>query len=240
MIGRVALVAALGAGAVIAPASATTSSYQQHTASAYGPGLYGNVLGCYSYRTAHGLDGRLRPWSNLVAHRSLPCGTRLAVSYRGRTAVTEVGDRGPYIAGRTFDLAPGVWQRLGFPDPWAFGERPVAVRVLGPLGRGRPVSRSGEYPPRAVYAARARARVRFLVRKYGEWPPPVHDLTLAGIVAGWVLPQPPGSVTGARSTCAPATSRTSWFRCRVSIGARLWRSPTVRVLEDGTVRVVRG
>lgn len=226
-------------GVALSAAPALGSGYEAHRASAYGPGLYGNVLGCYSYRVAHGLDGRLRTDSNLVAHRSLPCGTRLAVSYGRRTAVTVVGDRGPYIAGRTFDIGPGVWQRLGFPDPWAFGERVVSVRVLGPLGRGERQTRAGrDYPPRAVYAQRARQRVRLLVRKYGEWPPPIHDLTLAGIVAGWVLPQPPGSVDGARATCAPAAS-TSRFRCRVSAGARLLRSPLVEVTSTGAVRVVR-
>lgn len=74
-------------------------------ASWYGPGFYG--------RTMAG-GGRLRPDSLVVAHRSLRFGTRVLVSYKGRSVIAVVRDRGPFISGRTFDLGPGTAKRLGF------------------------------------------------------------------------------------------------------------------------------
>ncbi|HYF25757.1 MAG TPA: septal ring lytic transglycosylase RlpA family protein [Baekduia sp.] len=79
--------------------------YRRAVASWYGPGLYGNKLGC---------GGRLSPGTVGVAHKSLPCGTRLTLRYRGRTVRTKVIDRGPYVGGREFDLTAATKQRLGF------------------------------------------------------------------------------------------------------------------------------
>lgn len=62
-------------------------------------------------KTASGgyFDGR--QW--LVAHKSLPLGTKLKLSYGGRSVVVPVLDRGPYIAGRTLDLSRAVAVALG-------------------------------------------------------------------------------------------------------------------------------
>jgi peptidoglycan DL-endopeptidase CwlO len=48
-----------------------------------------------------------------VAHPVLPCGVRLYVTYHGKTVLTEVIDRGPYVPGREFDLSPALAARLG-------------------------------------------------------------------------------------------------------------------------------
>jgi hypothetical protein len=74
-------------------------------ASWYGPGLYGNTMAC---------GGVLTPSSMVVAHRTLPCFTRVLVCYRGRCVQAVVQDRGPFIAGRDIDLGPGVATALGF------------------------------------------------------------------------------------------------------------------------------
>ena len=37
-----------------------------------------------------------------VAHKTLPCGTMVTITYNGRTVTVPVVDRGPYIAGREF------------------------------------------------------------------------------------------------------------------------------------------
>jgi len=71
----------------------------------YGPGLYGNTM-------AGG--GRLAPDSMVVAHRSLPFGTKIEFSYNGHTVIAVVQDRGPYVRNRVFDLGPGTAQALGF------------------------------------------------------------------------------------------------------------------------------
>ena len=43
-----------------------------------------------------------------VAHRTLPCGTLVTFRYNGKTVTAPVIDRGPYAAGRTWDLSKGL------------------------------------------------------------------------------------------------------------------------------------
>lgn len=76
-------------------------------ASYYGPGLYGNGVAC---------GGTLSPGTIGVAHKTLPCGTKVTIRYHGRTVVAPVIDRGPYVAGRDFDLTEATRNRLGFGD----------------------------------------------------------------------------------------------------------------------------
>jgi rare lipoprotein A len=79
--------------------------YRWAYASWYGPGLYGNPLGC---------GGRLYAGRLGVAHKTLPCGSRLTLRHRGRTVRVRVIDRGPYVGGREFDLTEATAQRLRF------------------------------------------------------------------------------------------------------------------------------
>ncbi len=60
--------------------------------------------------------GTLQAGQPGVAHRTLPCGTRVELRRNGRTLTTEVIDRGPYVAGRTFDLTGPAAERLGIGD----------------------------------------------------------------------------------------------------------------------------
>ena len=82
-----------------------TPAWDTAKVSWYGPGFYGNTM-------AGG--GALTTTSMVVAHRSLPFGTEIEFEYGGRTCFAVVQDRGPYIAGRTFDLGPGTAAALGF------------------------------------------------------------------------------------------------------------------------------
>lgn len=50
-----------------------------------------------------------------IANRTLPCGTHVRICYT-RCVNTIVFDRGPYIAGRDFDLSRAVQYATGFPD----------------------------------------------------------------------------------------------------------------------------
>jgi len=77
-------------------------------ASYYGPGLYGNPVACGG--------GTLQPSTVGVAHKSLPCGTKLTFRYRGREVAAEVIDRGPYVGNREFDLTEALRNKLGFPS----------------------------------------------------------------------------------------------------------------------------
>ncbi len=49
-----------------------------------------------------------------VANRTLPCGTKVAFHYGGRTVTAVVDDRGPYVGGRNWDLNQNTAAALGF------------------------------------------------------------------------------------------------------------------------------
>lgn len=82
------------------------NAYRRAFASAYGPGLFGNPLGC---------GGTFTPATVGVAHKTLPCGTKLTLRYHGRSIRARVVDRGPFVAGREFDLTWATKQRLRHP-----------------------------------------------------------------------------------------------------------------------------
>lgn len=80
--------------------------FRRSFASYYGPGLYGGGLAC---------GGRLTPSTVGVAHKTLPCGTRVAFTLGdGRVVTAPVIDRGPFVAGREWDLTNGLKNKLGF------------------------------------------------------------------------------------------------------------------------------
>jgi rare lipoprotein A len=83
----------------------TARIYRRALASWYGPGLYGGHLAC---------GGTLTPGTLGVANKSLPCGTKVTLHYRGRTVRVPVVDRGPYVGAREFDLTAATKARLGF------------------------------------------------------------------------------------------------------------------------------
>lgn len=83
----------------------------------YGPGFYGNTM-------AGG--GKLQKNSMVVAHRSMPFGTKIVFKYKGRSVTAVVKDRGPYVSGREFDLGPGTAKALGFS-----GVGTVEYKIIG-------------------------------------------------------------------------------------------------------------
>lgn len=97
--------------------ASTAGGWKTAKVSWYGPGFYGHTM-------AGG--GQLTPTSMVVAHRSMAFGTRIEFSYKGKTCIAVVQDRGPYISGRTFDLGPGTAKTLGFS-----GVGTVSYRILG-------------------------------------------------------------------------------------------------------------
>jgi len=82
------------------------TSYRQAGASYYGAGLYGNGVAC---------GGTLTPTTLGVANKTLPCGTMVKLRYHGRSITVPVIDRGPYVAGRDYDLTEATKDRLHFP-----------------------------------------------------------------------------------------------------------------------------
>jgi rare lipoprotein A len=71
----------------------------------YGPRFYGRRTAC-GQRMSRTLLG--------VAHKTLPCGTQVAVLYRGRRITVPVVDRGPFRRGTRWDLTAATAGALGF------------------------------------------------------------------------------------------------------------------------------
>lgn len=62
-----------------------------------------------------------------AAHKSLPLGTELRVSYGGEDVRVVVNDRGPFVAGRDIDLSLAAAREIGLVAP---GTAPVRVTVF--------------------------------------------------------------------------------------------------------------
>ena len=77
-------------------------SYRLAGASWYGGG---GSLAC---------GGQLTSATMGVANKTLPCGTLVTLRYGGHEISVPVVDRGPYVAGREFDLTEATKRALGF------------------------------------------------------------------------------------------------------------------------------
>jgi peptidoglycan lytic transglycosylase len=102
--------------ALAAPLEATMTVYRPALATWYGPGFYGRTTAC-GVRMTRRLLG--------VAHRTLPCGTQVALTYGGKAITVPVVDRGPFKHGRRWDLTSAAATALGF----TYTDRIGAVRV---------------------------------------------------------------------------------------------------------------
>jgi hypothetical protein len=80
------------------------TGYRLAEASWYGGG---GPLACGGWLTSSTLG---------VANKTLPCGTMITLRYEGRSLRVPVIDRGPFVAGREFDLTQATKEALGFGD----------------------------------------------------------------------------------------------------------------------------
>lgn len=95
-----------GTGVVDGPTRKTiAASMRKPRVTWYGPGFWGA-------RTACGT--KLSPKTVGVAHRKLPCGTKVTFAFRGRYVRAKVIDRGPYTKGYKWDLTKRLAKRLGY------------------------------------------------------------------------------------------------------------------------------
>jgi hypothetical protein len=111
-----------GAGSAEAGGEARSSApravtvYRPATTSWYGPGLYGKRTAC---------GQRLGRTTLGVAHRTLPCGTQVAIAHNGRSIVVPVIDRGPFTDGIQWDLTSAAARRLGLTVTTRVGALPL-------------------------------------------------------------------------------------------------------------------
>lgn len=81
--------------------------YRPAHASWYGPGFFGGRTACGQTLTSGTLG---------VAHKTLPCGTKVRLRHGKRRVTVRVIDRGPFIPGREYDLTYATKQKLRFGD----------------------------------------------------------------------------------------------------------------------------
>jgi len=84
----------------------------------YGGGLFGNGTACGQTYTKTIIG---------VAHRTLPCGTKVQFRHNGKVLTVPVIDRGPYVGDRQFDLSYGACKALNHcftgPIEWRMAPR---------------------------------------------------------------------------------------------------------------------
>jgi rare lipoprotein A len=124
-----------GALALSVTAFAGDAEAAPATASYYGPGFAGNL-------TASGEV--FNPQAMTAAHKTLPFGTQVEVCYNGCTTVT-INDRGPYVAGREFDLSAGAAQAIGLG-----GVGTIDATILGQGGSGAADSGQAQVQPASM------------------------------------------------------------------------------------------
>lgn len=62
-------------------------------------------------RTASG--ERFNPNALTAAHKSLPFGTRVKITHKGKSVVVRINDRGPFVKGRSIDLSRAAARSIG-------------------------------------------------------------------------------------------------------------------------------
>jgi rare lipoprotein A len=102
-VGRASVRVMLAGSTRVSPAISVIV-YRPSIATLFGPGLWGNHTACGGY---------LRKTTLGVANRKLPCGTQVAIYYRGRTVVVPVIDRGPYANHANWDLTMATGRAVG-------------------------------------------------------------------------------------------------------------------------------
>jgi rare lipoprotein A (peptidoglycan hydrolase) len=106
-----------------AAAAAATSMtpieiYRRVVATIFGAGDYGSRTACGQVLTP-GVLG--------VAHRTLPCGTPVDITYGSLTITVPVIDRGPFVGGVSYDLTTATAAALGINETAQIGA--VAIRT---------------------------------------------------------------------------------------------------------------
>ena len=82
-----------------------TFDWARQLATWYGPGFFGNQTACGKPLTRR---------TTGVAHRTLPCGSKVVLAYEGRYVRTKVIDRGPFANGAKWDLTQATARALEF------------------------------------------------------------------------------------------------------------------------------
>lgn len=127
---------AVAALLVVLASFAGPSRTEQLVASWYGVGD-----GFAGLTTAN--DETFDPYAYTAAHKTLPFGTKLQVTYGGESIVVRINDRGSYIQGRDLDLSYAAARDIG---QVAVGSAPVEVEYVSPATPVGPIQASALAP----------------------------------------------------------------------------------------------
>jgi rare lipoprotein A len=92
--------------------SARTTVFRPARATWYGPGFWGRRTAC---------GQRLRQTTVGVAHKRLPCGTRVRLFYDGQFVELPVIDRGPFTNDASWDLTQAAAEEIGMTETSRIG-----------------------------------------------------------------------------------------------------------------------
>jgi rare lipoprotein A (peptidoglycan hydrolase) len=110
---------ALGGLALLAAAAALAVTAQTRHHEKTGPQPVGSYValagssGAAAFGRKTACGGVITQDTEGIAHPTLPCGARIFITFHGHTVLVPVIDRGPYTAGRQFDLTDALSRRLG-------------------------------------------------------------------------------------------------------------------------------
>ena len=74
---------------------------------------------------------KFNPNALTAAHKSLPFGTRIKVTHKGRSVIVRINDRGPFIKGRHLDLSRAAARQIG-----CHGVCTVQIQIIGKKKKG--------------------------------------------------------------------------------------------------------
>jgi rare lipoprotein A (peptidoglycan hydrolase) len=120
---RAALNGAQAADSTTASTSHSVRVYKRARASWYGPGFFGKRTAC---------GKKLNRATTGVAHRTLACGTEVAIRYAGRSIVVPVIDRGPFSRGVSWDLTYATAKKLGMKVTSRVAVAPIMLPLTAP------------------------------------------------------------------------------------------------------------
>jgi rare lipoprotein A (peptidoglycan hydrolase) len=103
---------ATAASSELATSALTIPIFKDAIATLYGPGFWGRHTAC-GQKLTHAMLG--------VASRTLKCGTRVTILYRGRELTVPVIDRGPFANGANWDLTMATAKALGIKETATVG-----------------------------------------------------------------------------------------------------------------------
>jgi rare lipoprotein A (peptidoglycan hydrolase) len=117
------VVGGAAAQAATAAPTAAVTVFRPAVATWYGPGFYGHHTACGEV-LSHRIMG--------VAHRTLPCGTPVEVTFGGHTLTVPVIDRGPFGHGAAYDLTSATALQLGLTQTSTVGVVPQRGATMPP------------------------------------------------------------------------------------------------------------